>query len=92
MKDVCRNLTTNKWFELTIIAVILLNSVLIGVETYTDNSTIRLVQESTARRRLPFGRRAEEMTEAGNYFIISIDDNEMQLEDVDGIQLYKRAH
>ena len=34
----------------------------------------------------------KEMTEVGNYFIISIDDNEMQLEDVDGIQLYKRAH
>lgn len=45
MKDVFKNLTTNKWFELTIIVVILLNSVLIGVETYTDNYTIRLIQE-----------------------------------------------
>lgn len=45
MKEVCRNLTKHKWFELTIIAVILLNSLLIGVETYTDNSSIRMVQE-----------------------------------------------
>lgn len=45
MKEVCRNLTKHKWFELTIVAVILLNSFLIGVETYTDNTTIRMVQE-----------------------------------------------
>lgn len=32
----------------------------------------------------------KEMTEA--YLIISIDDDEMQMEDVDGIQLYKRVH
>lgn len=45
MKEVCRNITTHKWFELAIIAVILLNSFLIGVETYTDNTTIYTVQE-----------------------------------------------
>ena len=45
IKGVCKSLTTNKWFELTIVAVILFNSVLIGVETYTDNSTIKLIQK-----------------------------------------------
>ena len=37
-------ITTNKWFEITIIAVILVNSVLIGVETYTKNHTIETIQ------------------------------------------------
>lgn len=45
VKDICKSLTTNKFFELSIIAVILANSVLIGVETYTDNPTIKLIQE-----------------------------------------------
>lgn len=45
INELCRRITTNKWFELAIIAVILLNSFLIGVETYTDNTTIRMVQK-----------------------------------------------
>lgn len=45
MKAYCQFLTTSKWFELAIIAVIIINSLLIGVETYTDNSTIRLIQD-----------------------------------------------
>lgn len=44
MKHICKSITTNKYFELAIVAVILVNSVLIGVETYTDDATIKLVQ------------------------------------------------
>lgn len=35
----------NKRFELFITGIILLNSVLIGVETYTDNLTVKMIQE-----------------------------------------------
>ena len=41
----CKYLTNAKWFELTIIAVIITNSVLIGVETYKTSATIHLVQQ-----------------------------------------------
>lgn len=41
----CRHLTNAKWFELAIVAVIITNSVLIGVETYKTNATIHLVQQ-----------------------------------------------
>ncbi|MDR0659544.1 MAG: ion transporter [Prevotellaceae bacterium] len=41
----CRNLTNAKWFELAIIAVIITNSVLIGIETYKTNATIHLIQQ-----------------------------------------------
>ncbi len=41
----CKHLTNAKWFELTIVAVIIANSVLIGVETYKTNVTIHLVQQ-----------------------------------------------
>lgn len=44
IKQSCRNLIGQRWFELTIVAVILINSFLIGVETYTVNSTILLIQ------------------------------------------------
>lgn len=44
LKAKCKALATNPWFELFIICVILINSVLIGVETYTDNATIKLIQ------------------------------------------------
>lgn len=44
MKELCKSLTTNKWFEYSIIIVILVNSILIGVETYTDDATIKLIQ------------------------------------------------
>lgn len=40
----CRNLTENRYFELTIIVVIIINSALIGVETYTTSSTVSLIQ------------------------------------------------
>ena len=33
------------WFEFGIVAVILINSILIGVETYTDDATIKLIQQ-----------------------------------------------
>lgn len=44
MKQLCKSITTSKWFEFSIISVILINSILIGVETYTTNSTIQTVQ------------------------------------------------
>lgn len=44
MKHICKIITTNKYFELSIVAVILINSVLIGVETYTDDATIKSIQ------------------------------------------------
>ena len=43
--NICSRLATNKIFELSITGIILLNSLLIGVETYTDNATIRLIQQ-----------------------------------------------
>ena len=45
IKQFCKKLTSAKWFEVTITAVILLNAFLIGVETYTDNETIKLIQK-----------------------------------------------
>ncbi|MGM9698423.1 MAG: ion transporter [Prevotella sp.] len=45
VKQLCKNLVTNKSFELSIISVILINSILIGVETYTDNETVKHIQE-----------------------------------------------
>jgi len=44
IKRVCKSLASNKFFELSIIGIILINSILIGVETYTDNATIKLIQ------------------------------------------------
>ena len=40
-KEFCKRVTVNKKFEFAITAVILLNSFLIGVETYTENQTIK---------------------------------------------------
>lgn len=40
----CKRITINKNFELGITGVILLNSFLIGVETYTDNQIIKNIQ------------------------------------------------
>jgi len=40
----CKNLTTAKWFELTIIGVIVTNAILIGVETYYVSSQINFIQ------------------------------------------------
>lgn len=44
--EICKRIITNKKFELGITAIILLNSFLIGVETYTDNQTIKTIQTS----------------------------------------------
>lgn len=44
IKEWCKKLATNKIFEFSITGVILLNSILIGVETYTDNPTVKLIQ------------------------------------------------
>lgn len=46
LREKCLSITTNRKFELGITAIILLNSFLIGVETYTENSTIRAIQSS----------------------------------------------
>ena len=46
IQDLCKSITTNKKFELGITVIILLNSFLIGVETYTDNPTIKAIQTS----------------------------------------------
>ena len=43
-KEFCKRVTVNKKFEFAITAVILLNSFLIGVETYTENQTIKTIQ------------------------------------------------
>ncbi len=40
----CRHLSESKWFELLIVGIILLNCILIGVETYAHHHWIRLVQ------------------------------------------------
>ena len=45
IKDICKKLTEAKWFELTITLIIIVNSLLIGVETYTSNETITLIQQ-----------------------------------------------
>ncbi len=44
LKQQCKALATNRWFEFAIMGVIIVNSVLIGVETYTDDPTVKLVQ------------------------------------------------
>jgi len=44
IKLFCRNLIEQKWFEIVIVGVILINSILIGVETYTVTPAIKLVQ------------------------------------------------
>ena len=44
LKNLCRNLIDKKWFELLIIGVIIINSALIGVETFLITPTILLVQ------------------------------------------------
>lgn len=45
MKTLAKKLTEARWFEWFITAIIIINSVLIGVETYTDNATIALIQK-----------------------------------------------
>ncbi len=44
IQSLCRTITTNRVFELAIIIVILVNSLLIGVETYTTHEAITCVQ------------------------------------------------
>lgn len=44
MKALAKKLTEARWFEWFITAIIIINSVLIGVETYTENATIALIQ------------------------------------------------
>lgn len=44
VKQLCKKITNAKWFECLITIVILVNSILIGVETYTSNETIKIIQ------------------------------------------------
>ncbi len=44
VQSFCQKITTNRIFELSIVLVILINSLLIGVETYHTSPTITLVQ------------------------------------------------
>lgn len=44
LKTLCSKITTNHAFEIAIVLVILVNSTLIGVETYIQNPGIQLVQ------------------------------------------------
>lgn len=44
IKQIAKTISTNRYFELSIMFIILLNSVLIGVELYTNNETIKLIQ------------------------------------------------
>ena len=41
----CKNILDLRWFEILITCVILINSILIGVETYSYNSTVAFVQK-----------------------------------------------
>ncbi|MBR1934649.1 MAG: ion transporter [Muribaculaceae bacterium] len=43
-KQWCKKVTTNKWFDRAITLVILLNCFFIGVETYSNNATVALLQ------------------------------------------------
>lgn len=45
LKSFCRQLTECRWFEITITIIILINSLLIGVETYVSTPTITLIQK-----------------------------------------------
>ena len=45
IKEIASSFTHNKGFELFITGIIILNSVLIGVETYTDNLTVKMIQQ-----------------------------------------------
>ena len=45
LKRICLAITKNKVFEIVIVAVIILNSILIGVETYNSSEIVRLIQQ-----------------------------------------------
>ena len=44
MKKLAKKICENRWFEFSIMLIIIINSVLIGVELYNSNSTIQLIQ------------------------------------------------
>ena len=45
IREIASSIAYNKGFELFITGIIILNSVLIGVETYTDNLTVKMIQQ-----------------------------------------------
>ena len=45
IKEIASLIAHNKEFELFITGIIILNSVLIGIETYTDNLTVKMIQQ-----------------------------------------------
>ena len=44
VKAFSKKLTEAKWFDLSITTIIIINSLLIGVETYVTNDIITLIQ------------------------------------------------
>lgn len=44
MKQAVKSVISNRWFELSITLVIIINSLLIGVETYHTHSTVTMIQ------------------------------------------------
>lgn len=45
VREIAALIAHDKYFEVFITGIILVNSILIGVETYTDNTTIQMVQQ-----------------------------------------------
>ena len=45
IKNICARIAYNKVFELLITVIIILNSILIGVETYVNSEPIRIIQQ-----------------------------------------------
>ncbi len=45
VREIAALIAYDKYFEVFITGIILVNSILIGVETYTDNTTIQMVQQ-----------------------------------------------
>lgn len=45
IREIASSIAHNKGFELFITGIIILNSVLIGVETYTDNLAVKMIQQ-----------------------------------------------
>lgn len=44
LREKCKTIVNNRLFEFIITGVIIVNSILVGVETYSDNETVKLVQ------------------------------------------------
>lgn len=45
LKQICKNLINQKWFEIAIVVIILINSLIIGLETYTITPLMIIIQK-----------------------------------------------